>query len=103
MPKKRKNIFRTLTCLQNTMLKWDVLPEEKGTGRIDKNLKSGFSKHHAKHCNRKDNALHRHMQCFALGNGRHCIKQHEGTQACTTTKALDFRKTLERANPSQGG
>jgi hypothetical protein len=29
-------------------------------------------------CNRKDNALHQHMQCIALGNGRHCIKQHEG-------------------------
>lgn len=38
-------------------------------------------------CNGKDNALHQHMQCIALGNGRHCIKLHEGMQACTITKA----------------
>jgi hypothetical protein len=86
MPKKRKNIFRTGARLPNTTLKLGSFTVEK-----------------AMHCNGKDNALHQHMQCIASGNGRHCIKQHEGTQACTTTKALDFRKTLERANPSQGG
>lgn len=43
------------------------------------NAKMGcFTVEKAMQCNGKDNALHQHMQCIALGNGRHCIKQHEG-------------------------
>ena len=56
MPKKRKNIFRTLTCLQNTMLKWDVLPLKKQCSATGKTMP----------CIGTCNALHWAMEGIAL-------------------------------------
>ena len=51
-----------------------------------------FTVEKAMQCNGKDNALHQHMQCIALGNGRHCIKPHEGRKPAQQRKHLILEK-----------
>ena len=58
MPKKRKNIFHTGARLQNTMLKWDVLPLKKQCSATGKTT----------HCISTCNALHWAMEGIALSS-----------------------------------
>lgn len=85
MPKKRKNIFRTGARLPNTILKWDVLPLKKQCSATGKTT----------HCIGTCNALHWAMEGTALSRTK--------AESLHDNESTYYGKTLERANPSQGG